>query len=174
MSVKRKIPPSVLSVTSAPHAPLTELWNKKGPVTEILDVYFTPEEPLKDANEVVDSETLVDNREEDDKQLNDGFDKVLEKEDLERACEVWAKKVREFRGPVAWNKEEKKGPTRKGLAESKEASDIGCYQDGIGVKRNETFEGYLEPVNNDDSDANSIPVDYVVKMESVLKKPTKI
>ncbi|KAF0555794.1 hypothetical protein F8M41_016785 [Gigaspora margarita] len=120
MPVKRKIPPSVLSVTSAPHALLTELLNKKGPVTEILDVYFTLEEPLKgddetnelkrdgsgvendttydlkDANEVVDSETLVDNREEDDKQLNDGFDKVLKKEGLECACEVWAKKVREF------------------------------------------------------------------------------
>ncbi|CAG8832622.1 42775_t:CDS:2, partial [Gigaspora margarita] len=63
---------------------------------------------LKDANEVkkvvnkILSKMLVDNREEDSKQLNDRFDKALKKEDLEHA----------------W-------PTRSGLAKSEEASNIG-------------------------------------------------
>ncbi|KAF0505194.1 hypothetical protein F8M41_019335 [Gigaspora margarita] len=56
---------------------------------------------LKDTNEIVSSETSNENNdgslfEEDSKQLNDEFEKVLENENLDRACEVWTKKFGEF------------------------------------------------------------------------------
>ncbi|CAG8840111.1 20043_t:CDS:2, partial [Gigaspora margarita] len=109
---------------------------------------------LKDVNEVVDkisSETLVNNRKKDDKQLNDRFDKVLKKENLKHA----------------W-------PTRKGLIESKEVLNIGCYQDGISVKRNEMLKEYLEPVKNDNSDSQFDLSRLSINMESILEGSTKI
>ncbi|CAG8810935.1 34297_t:CDS:2, partial [Gigaspora margarita] len=56
------------------------------------------------------------------------------------------------------NKEETKGPTRPGLAKSKEASNVGCYQDGISIKRNKMLKEHSRHVKCDDSDSQFDPI----------------
>ncbi|CAG8844651.1 16652_t:CDS:2, partial [Gigaspora margarita] len=66
-------------------------------------------------------------------------------------------KTKRISSHIIWNKEEMKGPTRPGLTKSKKALNIGCYQDGISVKRNKMLKGHSRPVKYDDSNGQFDP-----------------
>ncbi|KAF0533992.1 hypothetical protein F8M41_010300 [Gigaspora margarita] len=87
-------------------------------IIEVLDAYYDLDETIEktyndakfDSNEVQKNKFEVLLKEKDNKETVDNIKALIEKEKLDRACEVWIERVKEFQGPATRNRGKVEGP----------------------------------------------------------------